>query len=381
MSAGEVASVPTAAGPLMPESGSSSTGTPAAQPLPATPTSYAVSPVSGRRPLLTWLAVGTAVVSLALSVAAPMATIVLGLVFFGVLAATLSSRYLLGRFAPLLDPTFVRVLGVLITGVALSGLLATVVGRPAELVAVVLGYGVLAAAVHQWTGTRRRVVAWAVIAAALALSLSFPAYHLVVLGYLLALAPLGFLWEWSRGLRETGARRGFRGALLLGWVGVPVLLLSGALDRWLSTEPGQVRSVVGDGAAILRFTTLPGTEGTPLAARMLALTAFLGTLGYAAWLVFFPRAAPEATEVVEARLPWATGPRVWAGAFTAAAGLAVVFAVDFGRATAVLGAISAYPVLVGVALLVVLAGSGGREKTLPPPPESTYGRRTEPEGR
>ena len=38
-------------------------------------------------------------------------------------------------------------------------------------------------------------------------------------------------------------------------------------------------------------------------------------------------------------------------------------------------------VLVGVALLVVLAGSGGREKTLPPPPESTYGRRTEPEGR
>ena len=103
------------------------------------------------------------------------------------------------------------------------------------------------------------------------------------------------------------------------------------------------------------------------------------------WLAFFPRAAPGATEAVEARLPWATGPRVWAGAFTAAAGLAVVFALDFGRAAAVLGAVSAYPVLLGVALLVVLAGSGGpsggREKVLPPARESTYGRSTEPEGR
>ena len=331
---------------------------------------------------------GTSAVALALSVAAPMATIVLGLVFFGVLAATLSARYLVGRFAALLDPAFVRVLGVLITGVVLCGLLSRAVGRPAELVGIALGYGVLAAAVHQWSGTRRRVrqvVAWAALAAALALSLAFPAYHLVVLGQLLMLAPLGFLWEWSRGLSEASARRGFRGALLVGYVGVPVLLLSGALDRWLSTDPGQVRSVVGDGAAILRVTTLPGSEGTPLVARMLALSAFLGTLAYAAWLVFFPRAAPGATEAVEARLPWATGPRVWAGAFTAAAGLAVVFALDFGRATAVLGAISAYPVLLGVALLVVLAGSGARsgdrEKVLPPARESTYGRSTEPEGR
>jgi hypothetical protein len=327
------------------------------------------------------VALVTSVLALVLSVVAPMATIVLGLVFFGVLAATLSSRYLLGRFAALLDPQFARVLGVLITGVALSSLLARLAGRPAELVAITRGYGVLAAAVWRWTGTTRRVVAWAVIAAALALSLGFPAYHLVVLGHLLALTPLGFLWEWSRGLRDAPGRRGFRGALLLGYVAVPVLLLSGALDRWLSPSPGQVRSVVGDGTAILRVTTLPGTEGTPLVARMLALSAFLGTLGYATWIVFFPRAAPEATEAVEARLPWATGPRVWAGAFTAAAGLAVVFTLDFARATAVLGAISAYPVLLGVALLVVLAGSGGREKVLPPASESTYGARTEPEGR
>jgi hypothetical protein len=327
------------------------------------------------------VAIGVSVLSLALSVLAPMATIVLGLVFFGVLSATLSLRYLVGRFAALLDPDFVRVLVVLITATALTGLLARVVGRPAELAAITLGYAVLAAGVWRWPGRTRRVVAWTVLAAALALSLSFPAYHVVVLGHLLALTPLGFLWEWSRGMGGTRGRRRFRGALLLTYLGVPMLLLSGALDRWLSMSPGQVRSVVGDGGAILRLTTLPGTVGTPFVARLLAISAFLGTLGYAAWVVFFPRAAPEATEAVEERLPWATGPRVWAGAFTVGAGLAVVFTLDFGRAAALLGAISAYPVLLGAGLLVVLAGTGGGEKALPGGSGPTYGARTEPEGR
>ena len=339
-----------------------------------------MTPVRGRRFGPVGWVLGASLLALALSVAAPMATIVLGLVFFGVLAATLSSRYLLGRFAALLDPAFVRLLGALITGVVLSGLLSRVVGRPAEVAGTVLGYGVLAAAVYQWTGTARRVVAWAVITAALGLTLAFPAYLLVVLAHLVALTPLGFLWEWSRGVVDVAPRRWFRGTLLVAYVGMPCLLLSGALDRWLSTSPGQVRSVVGDGVAILQVTTLPGTGGTSFVARMLALSAFLGTLAYAAWVVFFPRAAPEATEAVERRLPWATGPRVWAGAFTAAAGLAVVFTLDFGRAAAVLGALSAYPVLLGIALLVVLAGSAG-EKLLPPTSESTYGARTEPEGR
>ena len=365
----------------MPEMGSMSPDATPTRPTRPAPVPYAVSPVSGPRPDLVWVAVGVAVLSLALSVVAPMATFVRGLVCVGGLAATLSSRYLVGRFGALLDPAFARVLVVLVTGVALSGLLARIVGRPAELVAITLGYGVLAAGVWRWKGTTRRVVAWAVLAGALALSLRFPAYHLVVLGHLLALTPLGFLWEWSRGLRDARGRRGFRGALLLAYVGVPALLLSGAVDRWLTTSPGQVRSVVGDGGAILHLTTLPGTEGTPLVARLLAVSAFLGTLGYAAWIVFFPRAAPEATESVEARLPWATAPRVWAGAFTAGAGLAVVFTLDFGRAAAMLAAISAYPVLVGVALLLVLAGSGGREKVLPDAAKSTYGARTEPEGR
>ena len=376
-----MASVPTSAGPVVPEMGLPAPGAGPA-PTPQTPLMpYAVSPVSGHRPGLMGVAVGVSVLALAVSVLAPMATIVLGLVFFGVLSATLSLRYLVGRFAALLDPDFVRVLVVLITAVALTGLLARIVGRPAELAAITLGYGVLAAGVWRWPGRNRRVVAWGVLAGALALSLGFPAYHLVVLGHLLALMPLGFLWEWSRGMGATRGRRRFRGGLLVAYLGVPALLLSGALDRWLSTSPGQVRSVVGDGGAILRLTTLPGTEGTPFVARLLAVSAFLGTLGYAAWVVFFPRAAPEATEAVEARLPWATGPRVWAGAFTVGAGLAVVFTLDFGRAAAMLGAISAYPVLLGAALLVVLAGSGGGEKALPGASEPTYGARTEPEGR
>jgi hypothetical protein len=381
VSAGEVASVPTSAGPLLPDMGSSPSGaaspagsrsTGSTSPVSPAPRAYAVPPPRRLRPGLLGVSSAVCVLALALSVRAPMATIVLGLVFFGLLSATLSSRYLVGRFAGLLDPAFARVLLGLVTAVALSGLLARVVGRPAELAAITLGYGVLAAGVWRWTGRRRRVVAWVVLAGALALSLTFPAYHLVVLGHLLALAPLGFLWEWSRGMPDGRPRRGFRGGLLLAYVGVPAMLLSGWVDRWISTTPGQVRSVVGDGDAILRLTSLPGTEGTPLVARLLAVSAFLSTLGYAAWIVFFPRAAPEATEALEARLPWATAPRVWAGAFTAGAGLAVVFTLDFGSAAAVLAAVTAYPALVGVALLVVLAGSGGREKVLPAAEASTY---------
>ncbi len=331
--------------------------------------------------LLPWLVLGGAGLALAVAVVAPMATIVLGLVFFGVLAAVLSSRYLLGRFAGLLEPTFARVLVALATAVAASGLLVGVAGRPAELARISLGYAVLAVAVHQWRGTTRRVVAWAVLGGALAASLAFPAYHVVVLGHLLALAPLGFLWEWASELPQRKTRRGFRAAVVLAYAGMPVALLAGALDPWLTTQPGRVRSVVGDGGMILSAAALPGTEGTPLAARLLAVSAFLGTLGYAVWIVFFPRAAPEATEAVERRLPWATAPRVWAGAFTAAAGLAVAFSLDFGRARAVLDAVTAYPTLLGVAVLVVLAGSGRPEKVLPEPSGPSYGRRTEPEGR
>ena len=324
-------------------------------------------------------------IALSLAALTPMPTLVLGLVFFGLLAATLSARYLLGRFAALLDPAFVRVEAVLVSGVELSGLLVGTLGRPAQLVATTLSFAVVGVAVGRWSSPSRRVVAWALLSVALTVSLAWPAYHLVVATHLLALTPLGFLWEWSRDVAAP-VRRAFRTAAVTAYVGVPLLLLSGALDRWLSAGPGRVRSVVGDGGVILAATTLPGTEGTPLATRTLAVAAFLATLGYAVWVVLLPRAAPGATAALEARLPWATGPRVWAGAFTAAAGLAVVFALDFRHAAVALGAVCAYPVLGGTALLVVLAGSGTTsrdvaQKVLPTPGSPTYGRVTEPEGR
>jgi hypothetical protein len=350
-------------------------------PEPSVGRAPAAGPGRGGR-LLPALSAVVVLASLALATIAPMPTLVLGLVFFGVLAATLSARYLLGRFSGLLDPAFVRVEAVLVSGVVLAGLLVGVLGRPAQMVATTLSFAVLGVAVGRWHSTARRVVAWMLLTVALTVSLARPAYHLVVATHVLALTPLGFVWEWSRDVAAR-ARRALRCVAVTAYVGGPALLLSGALDRWLGSGPGRVRSVVGDGATILAATALPGTAGTPLAERALAVTAFLATLGYAVWVVLLPRAASGATAAVEARLPWATGPRVWAGAFTAAAGLAVVFALDFGHAVRILGAVSAYPVLGGTALLVVLAGSRTEpvEKVLPSPGGPTYGRDTEPEGR
>ncbi|MCU1535791.1 MAG: hypothetical protein JWP82_142 [Humibacillus sp.] len=343
-------------------------------------------PARTRRGPLPALTLLVGFVTLGVSALAPMTTLVLGLVFFGVLAATLSTRYLLGRFTGLLDPTFVRVEAALVTGVVVATLLVGPLGRPAQLVATTLSYAVAAVAVGRWHHRTRRVVAWVVLTAALTASLAWPAYHLAVATHLLTLTPLGFVWEWSRDLTAR-PRRAFRAAAVTAYAGGPLLLLSGVLDPWLSAASGRVRSVVGDGGAVLAATTLPGTAGSPLAARLLATAAFLTTLGYAVWVVLLPRVAPAASAAVEARLPWATGPRVWAGAFTAAAGLAVVFALDFSHAVLALGAISAYPLLGGAALLVVLTGSPrgdhdeAVEKVLPTPGDRTYGRITEPEGR
>ncbi len=326
------------------------------------------------------------------SVAAPMATIVLGLVFFGVLAATLSSRYLVGRFAALLDPAFVRLLGALVTGVVVCGLLSRVVGRPAELVGIALGYGVLAAAVRQWSGSEagRRVVAWAVLAAALALSLAFPAYHLVVIGQLLMLAPLGFLWEWSRGLprdrrparlpRRAAARlrRGARAAARrrAGPVADDRPRAGAQRRRRRRGHPARHDPAGHRGHAPRRADARP--LGLPRHPRVCRVARLLPPRG--------PRVRPRPSRRgCRGRRARGCGrapsrPRPASPSSSRSTS---------GAPTAVLGAVSAYPVLLGVALLVVLAGSGGpsggrsggREKVLPPARESTYGRSTEPEGR
>lgn len=178
----------------------------------------------------------TAVLALALALRAPAGLAVLGLATFGVLHNVLELRYVAGRFAAVLAGPLLRLLLVLVTGIVFCRLVPpSLVPHPvAQDAEILLAYGLLAAAC--WFALRRRPLllagSGAVLAVATAGSLAFPAYHFVVLAHLHNVVPLLFLWEWSR--RLVRGRAAFL-ALQCGWVVlVPVLLLAGALDGWLS---------------------------------------------------------------------------------------------------------------------------------------------------
>jgi hypothetical protein len=103
--------------------------------------------------------------------------------------------------------------------------------------------------------------------------------------------------------------------------------------------------------------------------------AFMQTMGYVVWIAFLPRVAPDASAAFEARVPWATGARLWAAGFVAAALFAVLFGVDFGRATTL------YVALAGVAtylelpvLLLLLAGGLAGGTAVEHGPEGQDGR-------
>jgi len=180
-----------------------------------------------------WLVLA-ALGALALALRLPVATVVLGLVAFGVLHNVLELRYVTGRFDAILTGPFLWLLGALITGVVVCRLLpVSAVTRGVEigLSYVLLGVACVRSLARWW-----RVFALVVLGGAAATSLVFPAYHFVVLTHLHNVVPLFFLWEWSRRLPDR-ARWLFRG-VNLGWVlGVPALLLSGVFDPLLRAAP------------------------------------------------------------------------------------------------------------------------------------------------
>lgn len=174
-----------------------------------------------------------AVGALAIATQAPLATTVIGLILFGILHNVLELRYVLGRFGWVFDGRVGWLLLTFTTGIVLVRLGGAYLGSWSRPVEILLGYAVLAAgAVIGVARTRpgqSRVVGGILVgtalAAGLALSLSFPAYHFVVLTHVHNLVPLAFLWEWSRVLAPR-ARRVFRG-VQVGWVlVVPTAILS-----------------------------------------------------------------------------------------------------------------------------------------------------------
>jgi hypothetical protein len=157
--------------------------------------------------------------ALLVAVRAPLATVVLGLIGFGVLHNVLELRYVAGRFADVLRGRFLLLLVGLVSGIVVCRLAGA---RTPE---ILLAYAMLAAGVvHAVRATGARVAALAGLAVAMATSLTWPAYHFVVLAHLHNVVPLVFLWEWARAL--PAGRAAFRVAQLV-WVlgtGVAALL-------------------------------------------------------------------------------------------------------------------------------------------------------------
>jgi len=294
-----------------------------------------------------------------LSFPSPLTSLVLTLVLFGVLHAILELRYVAGRFAglaPGLGRPALRVLAMLVAGIVLVRLLTDLLGGPGQIIEIALGYAIVAFAIPRVLPDRHHLLAWTLTGAAAAASFAFSDLYLVVLAQVHVAGVVVFLWDWSRRIPSQRGRTAFR-AVQVGWaVVVPLAVLAGAADPWIGTDTTAVRSLVGDGSSVLATIVPPGEVGTVLGSRLLAVSAFLQTMHVLAWVVFFPRWAPEATADLEERLPWLTGARVWAIGFLAAAALAVILVSDYAVGSVLHEAVTAPHVYIEIPLLLALLG-------------------------
>ncbi|WP_246157719.1 hypothetical protein [Catellatospora sichuanensis] len=298
-------------------------------------------------PRATGLALGfaaCAAVALAAALRAPLATTVLGLIAFGVLHNVLELRYVAGRFAHILTGRLLWTALALVTAIVFCRLLAL---RGPE---IVLCYGVLAAGVWHAVPRRWLLPAGVGLAGAAAVSLTWPAYHFVVLAHLHNVVPLFFLWEWSR--RLGGRDRTLFRAAQLGWVlVVPALLLAGVFDPLLADGSAAVVEFAGTPQAIAAPVSPPGpTAGL----RFLAVFAFLQAMHYVVWLGFLPRHAPDAVAAFEQRVPWLAGWRPWALGIAAALVLGVLFGVDYGQGRTMYQALASYHAYLEFPVLLAL---------------------------
>lgn len=311
-----------------------------------------------------------AVVSLGLSLVAPLATTAVALMVFGVLHNVLELRYVGGRFATLLSGRFLGLLIALITGIVVCRLAGAVFGGGWALRAeIVMTYGLIA--VTAVLGLHRRPGALAagllLLVGAATASLYWPAYHVVVITHLHNLVPLAFLWEFSAALPRR-ARMAFRGTQL-GWlVLVPALLLAGLADPLMSDASGAVERFAGAPAVVAASTVPPGGWGTVVGLRFLTVFAFLQLMHFVVWVFFLPRYAPAATRAFERRVPWLSGRRVWLLGLGVGVVLLALFVVDYGQGRTVYAALASYhaylelPIL--LAMILGLGGLGHRKVQL-----------------
>jgi hypothetical protein len=290
---------------------------------------------------------GAAALALTVAVRAPLATMVLGLIGFGVLHNVLELRYVAGRFGAVLRGPLLGTLLGLVTGIVICRLLGLRVPE------IVLAYGVLAAGVWYAASGRWRVLALGGLAVAAAVSLTWQSYHFVVLAHLHNIVPLFFLWEWSRRL---GARdRVLFRAAQVGWVlVVPALLLAGVFDRVIAAGPSAVAAFAGPPGVIAGPVVPAGLAGMDVGLRFLAVFAFLQTMHYVVWVGFLPRYAPNASARFEQRVPWLTGRRAWALGIGAAVVLGALLWADYAQGRTIYQALASYHAYLEFPVLLAL---------------------------
>jgi hypothetical protein len=273
-----------------------------------------------------------AAAALALALRAPLAVTVAGFVIFGALHNVLELRYVLGRFADILTGRFLGALVGLVTAIAICRLLAL------PRTEILVGYALLATASIWCLKHRPRLLAGAITILAVAAggSLAWPAHHFVVFTHLHNVVPLFFVWEWSRS-------RAIR-AVSVGWVLViPSALLAGVGDALIRV----------DGLVTFSPAATPLLEG-PMAARMLAVFAFLQTMHYVVWVWLLPRYAPAATRRFEERVPALTGWRAWALGAIAACALALILLADYSTGRSVYASLATYHAYLEFPVLLAL---------------------------
>ena len=320
--------------------------------------------------------VATAAGALAATLASSVATVVAGVILLGVLHAILELRYVAGRFSGLalgLGRRFLGVLALLIAGAVVSRLFVGLVGRPAKVAEVLLGYAIVCWAISRVVAARRRMAAWALAALAATASLVWPDHHFLVLAHVHLAVVVAFLWDWSRRLPSGRSRQLFR-LVQLAWATIiPLAILLGTADGWLGTDTSWARSLVEDGQSVIEGVVPPGMTGTALGMRLFAVLAFLQTMHLLIWVVFFPRYAPDAGAGLEDRLPWLTGARVWVIGFLAAALFAVLLVSDYTSGAVLHDAVTLPHVYVEVPLLLALVGRyRSREATVAPASVTTF---------
>ena len=136
-------------------------------------------------------------------------------------------------------------------------------------------------------------------------------------------------------------------------VAIPVALLLGAADRWLSAAPGVVEQFVGTGQRVIAASAPPEASGQ-IGLRFLVVFAFMQTMHYLVWVGFLPKLAPDAAAAFDARVPWLRGHRAWLVGAAGGAFLAILFVCDYFQGRALYGALATYHAYLEFPVLLAL---------------------------